>query len=57
LPQEYVNLGPLALKLMTVQGKKMPIHFQEKEIPAEVYEDMQRNPESHITHKLMKTFI
>ncbi|EDL06754.1 coiled-coil domain-containing protein 83 isoform X1 [Mus musculus] len=55
--KEYVNLGPLALKLMTVQGKKMPIHFQEKEIPAEVYEDMQRNPESHITHKLMKTFI
>ncbi|XP_021042689.1 coiled-coil domain-containing protein 83 [Mus pahari] len=55
--KEYVNLGPLALKLMSVQGKKMPIHFQEKEIPAEFYEDMWKSPESHITHKLMKTFI
>ncbi|XP_032751830.1 coiled-coil domain-containing protein 83 [Rattus rattus] len=54
--KEYVNLGPLALKLMSVQGKKMPIHFQEKEIPIEFYEDM-RNPESHITHKMMKTFL
>ncbi|XP_052033541.1 coiled-coil domain-containing protein 83 [Apodemus sylvaticus] len=54
--KEYVNLGPLALKLMSVQGKKMPIHFQEKEIPTEFYEDM-RSPESRITHKMMKTFI
>ncbi|GAB1292321.1 Coiled-coil domain-containing protein 83 [Apodemus speciosus] len=54
--KEYVNLGPLALKLMTVQGKKMPIHFQEKDIPTEFYEDM-RSPESRITHKMMKTFI
>uniref|UniRef100_D4A891 Coiled-coil domain containing 83 n=1 Tax=Rattus norvegicus TaxID=10116 RepID=D4A891_RAT len=54
--KEYVNLGPLALKLMSVQGKKMPIHFQEKEMPIEFYEDM-RNPESHITHKMMKTFL
>ncbi|XP_028626408.1 coiled-coil domain-containing protein 83 [Grammomys surdaster] len=54
--KEYVNLGPLALKLMSVQGKKMPIHFQEKEIPVEFYEDM-RSPESRITHKMMKTFL
>ncbi|XP_031243197.1 coiled-coil domain-containing protein 83 [Mastomys coucha] len=54
--KEYVNLGPLALKLMSVQGKKMPIHLQDKEIPFEFYEDAQ-SPESHITHKMMKTLI
>lgn len=54
LPQEYVNLGPVALKLMSVQGKRMPIHFQEKESPLKSYDDIQ-SPESHITHKMMKT--
>ncbi|CAH6792624.1 coiled-coil domain-containing protein 83 [Phodopus roborovskii] len=54
--KDYVNLGPLALKLMSVEGKKMPIHFQEKESPVKSYEDMQ-SPDSHITHKMMKTFL
>lgn len=54
LPQEFVNLGPVALKLMSVEGKRMPIHFQEKESPLKSYDDMQ-SPESHITHKMMKT--
>ncbi|XP_051004865.1 coiled-coil domain-containing protein 83 [Acomys russatus] len=53
--KDYVDLGPLALKLMSVEGKKMPIHFQEKESPVKFYEDIQ-NPENHITHKMMKTF-
>ncbi|KAL6055066.1 hypothetical protein STEG23_035309 [Scotinomys teguina] len=52
--KEYVNLGPLALKLMSVEGKKMPIHFQEKESPVKPYEDIQ-SPDGHITHKMMKT--
>ncbi|XP_012971740.1 coiled-coil domain-containing protein 83 isoform X1 [Mesocricetus auratus] len=54
--KEYVNLGPLALKLMSVEGKKMAIHFQEKESPVKTYEDLQ-SPDSHITHKMMKTFL
>nr|XP_048291117.1 coiled-coil domain-containing protein 83 isoform X2 [Myodes glareolus] len=52
--KEYVNLGPVALKLLSVQGKRMPIHFQEKESPLKSYDDIQ-SPESHITHKMMKT--
>ncbi|XP_037053388.1 coiled-coil domain-containing protein 83 [Peromyscus leucopus] len=54
--KEYVNLGPLALKLMSVEGRKMPIHFQEKQSPVKSYEDIQ-SPERHITHKMMKMFL
>ncbi|KAG8514782.1 Coiled-coil domain-containing protein 83 [Galemys pyrenaicus] len=54
--KDYVNLGPLAVKLMCVEGKKMPIHFQEKESPLKFYEDV-RSPESHITYKIMKSFL
>ncbi|XP_041515535.1 coiled-coil domain-containing protein 83 [Microtus oregoni] len=52
--KEYVNLGPVALKLLSVEGKRMPIHFQEKESPLKSYDDIQ-SPESHITHKMVKT--
>ncbi|XP_020918265.1 coiled-coil domain-containing protein 83 [Sus scrofa] len=54
--KDYVNLGPLEVKLMTVESKKKPIHFQEKEIPVKFYEDV-RSPESHITYKMMKSFL
>ncbi|XP_038169372.1 coiled-coil domain-containing protein 83 [Arvicola amphibius] len=52
--KEYVNLGPVALKLLSVEGKRMPILFQEKESPLKSYDDIQ-SPESHITHKMVKT--
>ncbi|XP_046493837.1 coiled-coil domain-containing protein 83 [Equus quagga] len=52
----YVKLGPLEVKLMSVQSKKMPIHFQEKEMPVKFCEDV-RIPESHITYKMMKSFL
>ncbi|XP_027982596.1 coiled-coil domain-containing protein 83 isoform X2 [Eumetopias jubatus] len=54
--KDYVNLGPLQVKLMSVESKKMPIHFQEKEIPIKCYEDV-KSPESHITYKMMKSFL
>ncbi|XP_004683321.1 PREDICTED: coiled-coil domain-containing protein 83 [Condylura cristata] len=54
--KDYVNLGPLAMKLMSVEGKKMPIHFQEKESPLKFYEDV-RSPESYLTYKIMKSFL
>ncbi|KAH0500208.1 Coiled-coil domain-containing protein 83 [Microtus ochrogaster] len=54
--KEYVNLGPVALKLLSVEGKRMPIHFQEKESPLKSYDDIQ-SPESHITHKMVKTLL
>ncbi|XP_008842382.1 coiled-coil domain-containing protein 83 [Nannospalax galili] len=54
--KDYVNLGPLSVKLMSVEGKKMPIHFQEREIPVKFYDDVSC-PESHITHKMMKPFL
>nr|XP_012324927.1 coiled-coil domain-containing protein 83 isoform X1 [Aotus nancymaae] len=54
--KDYVNLGPLGVKLMRVESKKMPIHFQEKEIPVKLYEDI-RSPESHITYEMMKSFL
>ncbi|XP_054097367.2 coiled-coil domain-containing protein 83 isoform X3 [Callithrix jacchus] len=54
--KDYVNLGPLGVKLMSVESKKMPIHFQEKEIPVKFYEGI-RSPESHITYKMMKSFL
>ncbi|XP_028356823.1 coiled-coil domain-containing protein 83 [Physeter macrocephalus] len=54
--KDYVNLGPLEVKLMTVESKKMPIHFQEKETPVKFYEDV-RSRESHITYKMMKSFL
>nr|XP_055139110.1 coiled-coil domain-containing protein 83 isoform X4 [Symphalangus syndactylus] len=54
--KDYVNLGPLGVKLMSVESKKMPIHFQEKEIPVKLYKDV-RSPESHITYKMMKSFL
>ncbi|XP_024619393.1 coiled-coil domain-containing protein 83 [Neophocaena asiaeorientalis asiaeorientalis] len=53
--KDYVNLGPLEVKLMTVESKKMPIHFQE-ETPDKFYDDV-RSPESHITYKMMKSFL
>nr|XP_014723454.1 coiled-coil domain-containing protein 83 isoform X2 [Equus asinus]XP_044608771.1 coiled-coil domain-containing protein 83 isoform X2 [Equus asinus]XP_044608772.1 coiled-coil domain-containing protein 83 isoform X2 [Equus asinus]XP_044608774.1 coiled-coil domain-containing protein 83 isoform X2 [Equus asinus] len=54
--KDYVKLGPLEVKLMSVQSKKMPIHFQEKEMPVKFCEDV-RIPESHITYKMMKSFL
>nr|XP_011717602.1 coiled-coil domain-containing protein 83 isoform X3 [Macaca nemestrina]XP_028689724.1 coiled-coil domain-containing protein 83 isoform X3 [Macaca mulatta] len=54
--KDYVNLGPLGVKLMSVESKKMPIHFQEKEIPVKLYKDV-RSPESRITYKMMKSFL
>uniref|UniRef100_A0AC11BSC0 Coiled-coil domain containing 83 n=1 Tax=Ovis aries TaxID=9940 RepID=A0AC11BSC0_SHEEP len=54
--KDHVNLGPLEVKLMTVESKKMTIHFQEKETPVKFYEDV-RSPESHITYKMMKSFL
>ncbi|XP_054293964.1 coiled-coil domain-containing protein 83 isoform X3 [Pongo pygmaeus] len=54
--KDYVNLGPLGVKLMSVESQKMPIHFQEKEIPVKLYKDV-RSPESHITYKMMKSFL
>ncbi|XP_018892581.4 coiled-coil domain-containing protein 83 isoform X4 [Gorilla gorilla gorilla] len=54
--KDYVNLGPLGVKLMSVESKKMPIHFQEKEIPVKLYKDV-RSPESHITYKMTKSFL
>nr|XP_021499716.1 coiled-coil domain-containing protein 83 [Meriones unguiculatus] len=54
--KEYANLGPMALKLMGVEGKKMPIYLQKKEMPLSFYEDVQ-SPESRITHTMMKTFL
>ncbi|XP_030684811.1 coiled-coil domain-containing protein 83 isoform X3 [Nomascus leucogenys] len=54
--KDYVNLGPLGVKLMSVESKKMPIHFQEKEIPVKLYKDV-RSPEGHITYKMMKSFL
>ncbi|XP_030691761.1 coiled-coil domain-containing protein 83 [Globicephala melas] len=53
--KDYVNLGPLEVKLMTVESKKMPIHSQE-ETPVKFYDDV-RSPESHITYKMMKSFL
>ncbi|KAM7086885.1 coiled-coil domain-containing protein 83 isoform 1-T3 [Molossus nigricans] len=54
--KDYVNLGPLQVKLMRVDSKKMPIHFQEKEVPVKFYEDVTR-PENHITYKMVKYFL
>ncbi|XP_045037988.1 coiled-coil domain-containing protein 83 isoform X2 [Desmodus rotundus] len=54
--KSYVNLGPLKVKLMRVDSKKMPIHFHEKEGPVKLNDDV-RSPESHITHKMMKSFL
>ncbi|KAL0629841.1 Coiled-coil domain-containing protein 83 [Plecturocebus cupreus] len=54
--KDYVHLGPLGVKLMSVESKKMPIHFQEKEIPVKLYEDI-RSPESCITYKMMNSFL
>ncbi|XP_006926737.1 coiled-coil domain-containing protein 83 [Pteropus alecto] len=54
--KDYVSLGPLEVKLMRVESKKMPIYFQEKEAPVKFYEDV-RSPESHITYKMMKSFL
>ncbi|KAM9659558.1 coiled-coil domain-containing protein 83 isoform 1-T1 [Trichechus inunguis] len=54
--KDYVNLGPLEVKLMTVESKKMPIHFQEKELPVKFCEDIS-SPQRHITYKMMKSFL
>ncbi|XP_058162108.1 coiled-coil domain-containing protein 83 isoform X2 [Dasypus novemcinctus] len=54
--KDYVNLGPLEVKLMRVEAKKMPIHFQDKDAPVKFHEDVS-SPESHITFKMMKSFL
>ncbi|XP_037023539.2 coiled-coil domain-containing protein 83 [Artibeus jamaicensis] len=54
--KSYVNLGPLKVKLMRVESKKMPIHFQEKEVSDKFNEDF-GSPESLITYKIMKSFL
>ncbi|VTJ81963.1 Hypothetical predicted protein, partial [Marmota monax] len=53
---DFVNLGPLSVKLMSVESKKMSIHFQEKESPVKFFEDVSY-PESRITYKMMKSFL
>ncbi|XP_076969479.1 coiled-coil domain-containing protein 83 isoform X2 [Tamandua tetradactyla] len=53
--KDYVNLGPLEVKLMSVESKKMPIHFQDKEVPVKFYEDVS-STENYITYKMMKSF-
>ncbi|XP_019595120.2 coiled-coil domain-containing protein 83 [Rhinolophus sinicus] len=53
--KDYVNLGPLEVKLMRVESRKMPIHFQEMGTPVKFYDDVS-SPESHITYKMMKSF-
>ncbi|XP_036898843.1 coiled-coil domain-containing protein 83 isoform X2 [Sturnira hondurensis] len=54
--KSYVNLGPLKVKLMRVESKKMPIHFQEKEVSVKFNEDI-GSPGSLITYKIMKSFL
>ncbi|XP_008069428.1 coiled-coil domain-containing protein 83 [Carlito syrichta] len=54
--KDYVNLGPLGVKLMSVKSKKMPIHFQEKEMPVKFYDDIS-SPENRITYTMMKSFL
>ncbi|XP_008261309.1 coiled-coil domain-containing protein 83 isoform X3 [Oryctolagus cuniculus] len=54
--REYVKLGPLEVKLMCVEGKKMPIHFQDKDAPIKLHEDV-RSPESCITCKMVKSLL
>ncbi|XP_006865073.1 PREDICTED: coiled-coil domain-containing protein 83 [Chrysochloris asiatica] len=54
--KDYVNLGPLETKLMTVESKKMPIHFQEKETPDTFYEDVS-SPQRLITYRMVKSFL
>ncbi|XP_015332831.1 coiled-coil domain-containing protein 83 [Marmota marmota marmota] len=54
--KDFVNLGPLSVKLMSVESKKMSIHFQEKESPVKFFEDVSY-PESRITYKMMKSFL
>ncbi|XP_060033383.1 coiled-coil domain-containing protein 83 isoform X2 [Erinaceus europaeus] len=54
--KDYMNLGPLAVKFMSVASQKMPIHIQELESPVKYHEDT-NSPESHITYKIMKSFL
>ncbi|XP_069325207.1 coiled-coil domain-containing protein 83 [Eulemur rufifrons] len=54
--KDYVQLGPMGVKLMSVESKKMPIHVQEKEISVKFLEDV-RGPENLITYKMMKSFL
>ncbi|XP_012497242.1 PREDICTED: coiled-coil domain-containing protein 83 [Propithecus coquereli] len=54
--KDYVQLGPMGVKLMSVESKKMPIHVQEKEISVKFFEDV-RGPENLITYKMMKSFL
>ncbi|EHB18494.1 Coiled-coil domain-containing protein 83 [Heterocephalus glaber] len=54
--KKHVDLGPLAVKFMCVESKKMPVHFQEKEISVKSDEDVS-SPENRITYKMMKSFI
>ncbi|XP_075403904.1 coiled-coil domain-containing protein 83 [Tenrec ecaudatus] len=53
--RDYVNLGPLGVKLMMVESRKMPIHLQEKEAPVKVDEDVS-NPQRLLTYRMMKSF-
>ncbi|XP_055972411.1 coiled-coil domain-containing protein 83 [Sorex fumeus] len=54
--KDYVNLGPLAVKLMRVESKKMPINFQDKQNPVRFSEDI-KTPENIISYKIMKSFL
>ncbi|KAM5245951.1 coiled-coil domain-containing protein 83 [Ctenodactylus gundi] len=54
--KEYVNLGPLAVKLMSVASQKMPIHLQNKEVSAKFDDDVS-SPENYITYRMMKAFL
>ncbi|XP_008151854.1 coiled-coil domain-containing protein 83 [Eptesicus fuscus] len=54
--KDYVNLGPLEVKLMRVESKKMQIHFQEKQVTDKFFEEV-KSPQVHVTYKMMKSFL
>ncbi|CAK6448923.1 unnamed protein product [Pipistrellus nathusii] len=54
--KDYVNLGPLEVKLMRVESQKMQIHFPEKHITEKFFEEV-KSPEVHVTYKMMKSFL
>ncbi|XP_070281903.1 coiled-coil domain-containing protein 83 isoform X1 [Myotis yumanensis] len=54
--KDYVNLGPLEVKLMRVESKKMQIHFQEKPITDKLFEEV-KGPQVHVTYRMMKSFL
>ncbi|XP_036180658.1 coiled-coil domain-containing protein 83 [Myotis myotis] len=54
--KDYVNLGPLEVKLMRVESKKMQIHFQEKPITDKLFEEV-KGPQVHVTYRMMRSFL